>query len=677
VIKYRPDIDGLRTIAVVPVVLYHFGIAAFGGGYVGVDVFFVISGFLIGRSVIEGIKGSTFSFVDFAERRIRRLYPALLATLLVSTAAGFLILLPVDLRALGESVIATLAYVSNIHFYREVGYFDAGAINKPLLHTWSLAVEEQFYIFLPLAAWLLFRLRLPAKAVYATLSILAALSFAAAVLMVHRDQPAAFFLFPFRLWEMALGVAAAYLPARLVPKRYGTASLLAIVGVALILMPVFLYSHDTLFPGLSALPPCVGAALIILAGERAQNLAMPVLTSRPFVVCGLLSYSLYLWHWPVVVYLSYWYGEDFALPQQLAGLALTGALAYLSWRWIEKPFRKRGFPARRTLFASAAALSTAFAFLGVFMWRSDGVPQRYTAEQRQLATAAGDFHQAGGTCDEGPIDLRPGLHVCRIGVPDREPKVLIWGDSHARALRDGIHASAIQNGESALLVWQGGCPPLVGVRKREKLPLDDEACFRSTQKFLGWLAKEPELRTVMLIGRWAYYTEGSGVGIDVKNRMRIWDAQRGETAEPADAVFRKALRRTVMLLSNQGRDVIVLQPIPEIPGFSARTVAQNALTGHAALPDELRKRAYVSREAVARRQAASRKAIDELAREKLIRTIDLADEFCNARVCSAWQDGRLAYFDNNHLTVTSSIAVRSNFDGVFVPRREKAKAAAR
>lgn len=664
-IKYRTDIDGLRAIAVLSVILYHFEFSVFKGGYIGVDVFFVISGYLIGQGVIEGIRTSTFSFADFAERRIRRLYPALIVALAVSLIVGWLLLLPVDLRALGESVIATVAYVSNFHFYREAGYFDAGAINKPLLHTWSLAVEEQFYILLPITAWLLSKARLKARAFYVALGLLAVASFVASVAVVSSDQPAAFFLFPFRLWEMALGVAAAYLPAKYIPARRGTGSIVALAGLAGIMVPVLAYSHDTLFPGLAALPPCLGTALLIAAGQRSNHVLIPLLTLRPVVLVGLLSYSLYLWHWPIVVCLNYWYLEDVALTHKMAGVLLTFVCAYVSWRWVEKPLRNRRFLTQKTLFKSAAATSLALAVVGAVLWRRDGVPERYDVAERQLATAAGDFLQKGGTCDQGPLDLQPGLQVCRLGRQDLAPSVLIWGDSHGRALRDGLHQLALDKGQAALFIWQGGCPPLIGVRKQESAstPAQDQACLDATRRLVEWLGRNRSLKRVLLIGRWPYYTEGTGTGADVHNEIRI-APERGDGSGPA-SVFAAALTRTALTLAGQGREVFVLRPIPEIPNFSARAVAQNVLTGRSSLKDELEKRAFVSKAVVDARQSNANAAIDRLEAEGVVRSLDLRPAYCTKAICSAWVDGKLAYFDNNHLTVASSIDQRQRFAPLF------------
>ncbi|HET8704783.1 MAG TPA: acyltransferase, partial [Pseudomonadales bacterium] len=257
-LNYREDIDGLRAIAVSSVVLYHFGIAGFGGGYVGVDIFFAISGYLIGSIVFTQLGKNKFSFSNFYIRRIRRLFPASFAMTVFALLVGYRLLLPAEFRELGQSILASTLYMSNVLFYMKAGYFDSASHMKPLLHTWSLSAEEQFYLIFPLAAWLCYRYAKRAMVAFFSIACLASLI--AAAVYIHKDQSAVFYLYPFRAWEMFIGVVVGISKVsfgKLNENRLSSNGL-ALIGLALVCYPILFYTKDTLFPGLAALSPCVG-----------------------------------------------------------------------------------------------------------------------------------------------------------------------------------------------------------------------------------------------------------------------------------------------------------------------------------------------------------------------------------------------------------------------------------
>ena len=338
--KYRGEIDGLRTLAVVPVILFHAGIAPFGGGFIGVDVFFVISGYLISTIIINELDEGRFSILRFYERRARRILPALFFVMLACVPFAWFWLMPRDLRDFAESLTAVTFFVSNFLFWMEAGYFETTAELKPLLHTWSLAVEEQYYIIFPVLMMIL--MPLGQRVVMISLVVLFIASLILSQWGIYNRPSATFFLLPARGWELLVGVfAAIYLRKNPDFTRTTQADLLSIAGLILIVVPIFIYTHDTPFPGAYALPATIGTGLIILFARKG-TIANKLLATRPMVAIGLVSYSAYLWHQPVFAFFKHRFGsamfEDFAF-------ALI-ALSLVFWRrsatgWSNVPSAER------------------------------------------------------------------------------------------------------------------------------------------------------------------------------------------------------------------------------------------------------------------------------------------------------------------------------------------------
>jgi len=471
--KYRPDIDGLRAVAVLSVLIFHAGWSKFPGGFIGVDVFFVISGYLISSIIFAEIAASTFSLVGFYERRIRRILPALIAVLAVSALFACHYLLPDELVHFSWSMLAATASVSNFYFWQHSGYFDQ-PLSQPLLHTWSLAVEEQFYLSFPLFL-LIIRRYFPRRLKLAVVVVFF-LSFAASVVMVAKHAQTAFYMPYTRAWELLLGTI---LSLKLLPqlKSLWLRNLASIVGIAMILYADLHYTQDTPFPGAWALPPCLGSALIIWTGEGGSSLVGRALSWRPVVFVGLISYSLYLWHWPIIVL------------QQMGGLVGVGALgpishiglltshrfdlffefilsiliATLSWKFVEQPFRNGKLRmSGRPLFATAGVVALVLMTFSSWTIYAGGFKGRFPARAEQVAAALDsdgeDNFMRTGVCF---ITTEQNFEMYNPSKCLREesdkPNYLLLGDSHSAMLWSALASSL--KGANVMQASVAACEP--------------------------------------------------------------------------------------------------------------------------------------------------------------------------------------------------------------------------
>lgn len=431
--RYRPEIDGLRAIAVVPVLLFHAGFTAFKGGFVGVDVFFVISGYLITSIIYSDIKSNSFSIVQFYERRVRRILPALFLVSLICIPIALLLMLPDEFKAFSKSLAAVQIFSSNILFWQESGYFESGAELKPLLHTWSIAVEEQFYLFFPLFL-LLFR-KLKTRGLTGLLLGVTLLSLGLAEYTSGHDSSANFYLLPSRAWELSIGaILAISLPLHKEanPSFSAWASLL---GLAMIIYSVFTMNKNVPFPSILTLIPVSGAALIIAYGKP-TNFTGKILCWKPICGLGLISYSTYLWHQPLFAFARL--REGVLSPEKYFILIfISVTLAYFSWRFVELPFRNRKNFNRKKIFSGAAILSVAMITFGIAgYFHSDDLIILNDEHSRILSYLHYDRSEP---YREGSCFLR---EEQSFGEFEQQcfssGDTMIWGDSHAAALSYGL-----------------------------------------------------------------------------------------------------------------------------------------------------------------------------------------------------------------------------------------------
>lgn len=657
--EYRPDIDGLRAIAVLSILLFHAGVDGFDGGYVGVDVFFVISGFLITSIIVRELAGGGFSIAGFYERRVRRILPALVAAVVATLAAGLVFLTPAQLEDLGASALATSVFASNHYFLAGAGYFDGPSEAKPLLHSWSLAVEEQFYIVYPLLLAFLWR-RLPGRVAVAV-ATLALLSFVASLVVLPRWPDAAFYLFPLRAWELLIGalLALGIFPAPGPRLRLVAAG----AGILTILASVHLLTPETSFPGWAALGPTLGTALVIGSGTGAVTPVHRWLSVRALVYLGLISYSLYLWHWPVVVYAKQFLINEPTGWQVTAIIATSILLASLSWRFVEQPFRDRSrFKGRKRLFATAAAVVLVASLPAAAFVVSDGLPGRSTAADLGEVVAADPGWQHWKRCEELAEENRERPELCRLGAAERTPTVLLWGDSHALSLASAVNLAAIARDKAGLMAVRTGCPPLIGIDRPGRT-----SCAEFNAAILDRLAAETGIGTVILAARWTLSAEGSrykqeeGAAVELRD-VGAGSGEKGSAGgtDTNGNLFALGIERTIAEVAALGRRIVLVGQVPEVgydvpaAAFAARLRGTDVTAAIGPTLAEYRDRT-----------ARVRPVLEAIAARTGVTYLQPATRLCDEERCRVVIDDVPLYRDDNHLSLRGNVFVSDLFDTAF------------
>jgi peptidoglycan/LPS O-acetylase OafA/YrhL len=492
--KYRPDVDGLRAVAILPVLFFHSGISGFSGGFVGVDVFFVISGYVIALSLLDDLENGRFSIFRFYAKRIRRIFPALFVTVAVTCVVAYFLFIPSFFLDFSRSLLATSVFMSNMYFWKASGYFAADSVFSPLLHTWSLSVEEQYYLFMPIAAFIIYRF--VGKRWLLTLLPVIVLSFVLSVYATTTAPTANFYVLPTRAWELLIGAALALGTIPVVRSRW-LAEAIGLLGLGLIAYAVFTFNETTPFPGLNALYPCLGSVLLIYVGKSAARpLATSILSLPPLVAIGLISYSLYLVHWPIVSFFRY---QSLDQPTTIQAFAIVGVsfiLAYLSWRFVERPFRTPN-PAitQPRLLAGGVAAIAVFAAAGAVGIASEGFPARTPDFTEQKIAGHEQWNQGKCFLDNNPDYRKWNADDCTITQGDG-PTALLWGDSFAAQYVPGIAANSSRIPMKILQYTAAGCPPIISYYSYAR-----PSCTEFNANALE-IIKDLNIGTVILSARW-------------------------------------------------------------------------------------------------------------------------------------------------------------------------------
>ena len=636
---YRPEIDGLRAFAVGAVILFHAGFEVFAGGYVGVDVFFVISGYLITSIIVSEQRAGTFTIMGFYERRVRRIIPALVFMLVTCLPLVFLWLNPTRLDYYTEAAAAAIGFASNIFFWRHTDYFSVAGDMNPLLHTWSLAIEEQFYLVFP-PLMILFHQRWRAGA----FPVIAAIGVASFLLCswVWADEPtSAFFLTPARAWELAAGCLVALYLADHRPALPGPVqSASALVGLVLILAPVFLFDRATPFPGVYALLPVVGTVLIILFARRG-NLAGGMLALKPIVGIGLISYSAYLWHQPVFAFarLTRLELDDPLVPLGL--IALVFAIAWASWRFVETPFRDR----RRTNQTHVIRLAAATFYLGVGVGAlglfGEGFPGRYGAAYTEMAASV-ERSPVTDRCNTSGSDFTPPAEACTFF--DGPVTWAALGDSLAIEPAYSLAEALRPRGEALLQLTHTLCPPALAFDARP-------GCRDWTAQALDRIKAEDGLKNVVLAYNHAEYLYGDieDTFPELPDALNIPNIGLGPTE--ARALYWQSFRALVETLSDAGLRVFVLYPHPEIGQFMVDVIYPSNILAASEPP---RTHIGMSRDLFLERQAPVFAELDALTWGPSLVAVRPHEWLCDGLDCYAMRDGQPYYSDNNHLTLAAT-----------------------
>ncbi|WP_343505057.1 MULTISPECIES: acyltransferase family protein [Roseobacteraceae] len=655
---YLPHIDGLRTIAVMGVLWAHFGLPGLSGGFLGVDVFFVISGFLITRLIVrEKISTGCFSYRRFYHRRLRRLMPAALATIAVSITAFYPILADKDLYSFLRSVPFTILPLANINFYNEVGYFDTGAQFKPLLHFWSLAVEEQFYFLWPTLLLLLFawpRSLLTAMATLFLFSILGAEYWYA------WDTSAVYYLLPFRTFELLAGALLAVLGTtpdydNLKPRLSSRAKTVAgLLGMLVILFGYVWFDEHSQLPGLGSLFVCIGTVLVIACGSR--GVLGNLLTARPVIWIGLISYSLYLVHWPLFVYTLYRSPGELPLLLRLALLPLAMGLAALSYHFVEKPFRHPVVPGqKRANLPFFAAITVAASLLII-----PSLAYKLDPESRKPELLAMLSTGAAPASGEIPgIGTQGHFRTLRVSAatPDA-PRVLVLGDSHAGHMMTGVRHLLAVEGISADLVSVTGCPPLVGLTiQRETDHAPDQSCV-AAGAITELLAVNGDYDAVVLTSRWGVATgetDMDGLTLLHIDYIQVDDLTPELGLERSRRVFDESLSKTVAAITASGKRLVLLGQIPPTGNNLARCAAILPWLGQTT-SDRERCQGLIPGE-VRRRLTYSETLLSSIATSPEVLFLSAIPLFCDRNECltQAPETGEFLYEDDNHLNKTGSL----------------------
>jgi len=652
-VKYRSEIDGLRALAVIPVILFHAKFNLFSGGFIGVDIFFVISGYLITSIIQQEIKNNTFSIIHFYERRIQRILPALFFVSLICIPFAWLWLFPNEYKYFSKSLVAVNLFSSNILFWSESGYFSPSSELTPLLHTWSLAVEEQFYMFFPLILLLFRQARKSTLLILLIIISVLSLSFSEYSAIHYPD--ANFYLLPTRIWELGAGAILAISLPHWKQVKPAIGQWLSLLGMSMVIASIFFFDETIAIPSSFGLIPVMGT-LLIIAYAAPQNIVGKILGWKPMVGIGLISYSAYLWHQPLFAFARI-RSLNALSPATYLALSVTALiLAYLTWRFVEAPFRKKNKFSTLQVFSAATVISALFIGFGLFGYVKSGIPERLPSEVIAYdAKFSTELPARRERCLIPPNGFAlPPQKDC-VYNPNFQTQIALWGDSHAEAIVETLSQGLIQNQKAVVQLTYSDCPPVMGYKRSDRI----SQCHRFNTETFQYLKNSP-IEIVVLLARWVLPLNGDRFnnqegGIEhgrnlyglplSKNASFIHDKTR-------IAEVGKLYRATIKALLDAGKKVVLIYPIPEVGWNVPKYLAKKHLY-YAATKEPLSSSFNVFKQ----RSRNAYTQLGMLSKHSNLLSIYPEKVFCNTTIqgrCMAEWENKPLYFDDDHLNSIGS-----------------------
>ena len=656
--KYRTDIDGLRAIAVLAVVAFHAFPKVITGGFIGVDIFFVISGFLISTILYENLERNQFSFTEFYARRIRRIFPALIVVLATCFTLGWFVLLPDEYRQLGSHMAGGAGFVQNYVLWNEAGYFDNTADTKPLLHLWSLGIEEQFYIVWPVLLWLAYRLRTNLLALTILIGLI---SFGLNIYGVKDNGTATFYSPQTRFWELLVGAILAYLTLHrqsiLVkwpilsasPVSSKTwANVRSTLGLLFLILGLVLINKGSLFPGWWALLPTIGAVLILSAGPTAWFNRV-ILSNKVLTWLGLISYPLYLWHWALLSFARIMESETPNAWIRLAIVLISIGLSALTYYLIEKPIRFGKHQKIKTIIL--VVLMSIVGFVGYNTYVRDGLGFRGGISQFDMTD---NFNWYTTYADASCKILSPDSIDCKLSQDNSLPTIALLGDSHANMFFPGLSVDLKNVNENLIELGSGGCPPILDIYSGYKGQGD--SCGDIMNKAIEFAIKTSSIKTVILAANWHLYVNGNRFDDAIEQRPKyVIKSSTPREIENNHDVFIRQFSKTLELLKKSKKQIYLIKQIPELNFDPKECLFDRRLIKYPKINCKISRadvQAYLSEYEYFLNQV--------IIKFDNVTIIDPINLFCDEEYCYASQDGNSLYRDRRHLSFFGSRWISSH-----------------
>ena len=638
--NFRYDINGLRAYAVILVVLFHFGIIGFAAGFIGVDIFFVISGFLMTSIVIKSLDKGNFSLLKFYLARGIRIVPALFVVSTIVLILGWFLVLPTDYKALAKHTLSSINFFSNIVYWRESGYFDTDSHNKALLHTWSLSVEWQFYLVFPIIVALLYKIKKSRNFLLTFFILGTIISLILSIIITAKNPSAGFFLLPTRAWEMLAGGLIFFIPKEKVPYKKP----LEFIGFFLIAISCYIFSTDTLWPSYNAILPVLGAFLILLAHQQNSIFTK----GSVFQWLGNNSYSIYLWHWPIVFFLHYFYKNDDYI-FITAGIVLSIILGWLSYTYIENPTRKKlsNLSIVKAYFLWFLSISI-LSLISIMIFKFDGVKNRFSNEINNISNTINDINPRRDECLGKQDDSQ--LKKCTYG--DGPLSLIVVGDSHASAMLNGV-INALPNNTSLISFTISGCPT---VKNLKKTNMPEYSCGERVKDIINDIKTNYSTDIpILVINRANAIFQGEPENDKSNQPIRYINTPSLVFDEEYYAQMRNAYVDTLKDLSASHK-VYITRPTPEAKK-EISNLAAKIFKYHLPTQD-----LTITWNEYYERSKQAWKAQDMAAQStKNIQIIDLSREFCDNETCYFTQNNLPLFYDDDHMSWTASLKLAPIF----------------